>query len=99
MYKIFLVAFLFFSHSVLADSITVWDDPNGDYSGRFEKKSMDDGYLRIIVDHATGCEYFYVEGKSITPVLGGSYAARDPYCPSENQYDQKTDGSTKAYRK
>lgn len=99
MYKLMFALLLFFSHWASANSITVWDDPSGNYNGRFEKKSMDDGYLRIIVDHATGCEYFYVEGKSITPVLGGSYAARDPYCPSENQYDQKTDGDTKAYRK
>lgn len=97
MYKIFLVAFLFFSHNVLADSITVWDDSNNDYRGRFEKKSMDDGYLRIIVDHATGCEYFYVEGRDITPIIGSNYQGQ--YCPSENRYDQKADGGTKAYRK
>ncbi|UKS72210.1 hypothetical protein MOA67_gp213 [Klebsiella phage KpLz-2_45] len=99
MNKLFLVLILLFSHGALADTITVWDDPDNNYAGRFEKKSMDDGYLRIIIDHATGCEYFYVEGRSIAPVLGGSYAARDPYCPSENKYTQQTDNGTKAYRK
>ena len=99
MYKLMFALFLFFSHWASADSITVWDDPNGEYAGRFEKKSMDDSSLRIIVDHATGCEYFYVEGKSITPVLGGSYPTRDPYCPSENKYTQRADNGTKAYRK
>lgn len=97
MNKLFLVLFLFVSHSVLADTITVWDDPNGEYRGRFEKKSMDDGFLRIIVDHATGCEYLYVEGRAITPLVGTNYQGQ--YCPSENRYGQKADGSTKAYRK
>lgn len=97
MRKVILVLGIFLFHSTFADTLKVYSDPEGNYIGRFEEKPFDDGALRLIIDHATGCEYLYVDGRSITPLIGHNYQGQ--YCPSENRYDQKTDGSTKAYRK